>query len=113
MIAMQEWYIYNADLGKREGHEQSYERPCILIRALNEIDMSIVIPLTSTLDAIRFPFTTSIGRTDVDMLRNDSVALIFQIRAISNKRLNPKPIGKLPEEKIRKIKEIIKQTLNL
>jgi mRNA-degrading endonuclease toxin of MazEF toxin-antitoxin module len=110
---MQEWYIYNAKLGEGEGHEQSYERPCILIKALDEMNMSIVIPLTSTPEAIRFPFTATIERTNTNMLRNDSVALVFQIRSISNQRLTSQPIGRLSEEKINKIKEIIKQTLNL
>jgi len=75
--------------------------------------MSIVIPLTSTLDALRFPFTAAIEKTNSNGLRNDSVALIFQIRSISNRRLTSEAIGMLTEEKIEKIKEVIRQTLNL
>lgn len=111
---MQEWHIYMAELGTNVGHEQTKKRPCIVIKSINSsMNMYIEIPLTSNQDALRFPYTLNIDKTNPNGLINNSVALIFQIRSISGVRLEMKPIGILSKEVTEKIKEVIRLMLNL
>ena len=110
---MENYGIYNVDLGEGEGHEQSYRRPAILFKNLSELDLSIVIPLTSNINHLNFPYSVQINKTKATNLKENSVALIFQIRTISEKRIIGNQIGKIEEYQINKIKTIIKDMLNL
>jgi len=109
---MREWYIYNANLGLGIGHEQEEERPCIIVKVFENINMCLEIPLTSNHDASKFPYTLTIKNNTSNKLLSDSVALLFHIRSISSKRLNT-PIGRLSEAKVEKIKEVFRLMLDL
>ena len=108
---IKEYYIYNVNLGSPTGHEQGGERPAIVIKVLNELNMSIIIPLTSNLEKLNLPYTVRINKSNITNLKEDSVALIFQIKAIDNRRILSSEIGKLEEKQINKIKTIIKDML--
>jgi len=93
------------------GHEQYGQRPAILISD-TKIGIGIVIPLTSNLEALRFPFTLAILPDKQNNLKQKSVALIFHIRAIDKTRVS-KVIGKINAQTQKKIDSILKEMLEL
>lgn len=75
--------------------EESGNRPAIAIQADDTYSpMLMVIPLTSSLASLRFPFTVKINPSSQNGLTVTSVAMIFQLRAIDPKRIICK-IGEL------------------
>ena len=110
---VKEYSIYNVDFDRGKGHEQSFSRPAIIFKTINELSMCIVIPLTSNIERLKLPYTAQINRTTATNLREDSVALVFQLRAIANDRITGSEIGKLEDQQISKIKTIIKDMLAL
>ena len=71
-------------------NEQRGERPCVIIAKQEQVRFVVIIPLTTTKEAIRFSSTLEIKRSEINQLKEDSVAMIFQIRAISVDRLTTK-----------------------
>jgi mRNA-degrading endonuclease toxin of MazEF toxin-antitoxin module len=108
---MEEYSIHNVDFGVGEGHEQSYPRPAIVFKIINELGMCIVIPLTSNMNHLSLPYTVQINKTGYTNLREDSVALVFQIRAIDKARMTGSRIGKAEEYQVNKIKNVMKEML--
>ena len=108
---MKEYSIYNVDFGIGKEHEQSYSRPAIVFKALHKLSMCLVIPLTSKLERLKLPYTMQISRTNTTNLNEESVALAFQLRAITYDRITGSEIGKLDDQQIAKIKTIIKDML--
>jgi mRNA interferase MazF len=72
--------------------------------------MLMVIPVTSALGALRFPFTIRIEPSDQNGLTLPSIALVFQLRAIDRKRIVRK-IGELEAELLAQIDAEIWQML--
>jgi len=73
------------DLGHKGGHEQKGRRPGIITQtqeASARIPTVLVVPLTSQLDALRFPGTVLVESDTENGLRRASVALVFQLTAI-------------------------------
>lgn len=93
------------------GHEQYGERPAILISD-TRTGIVIVIPLTSNIEALKFPYTLTIFPDKQNNLSQDSVALIFQIRAIDKSRIT-RVIGKISTNFQKKINKILKEILDL
>ena len=72
------------DLPPGSGHAQSGRRPAIIVQSQKSsvrIPIVLVIPLTSQLDALRFPGTQN-------GLRHASVALVFQLTALDQRYLS-------------------------
>ena len=63
---LKEYFIYNVDLDTTNGHVQGYSRPGIVIKALNELNMCIIIPLTNSLESQRLPYTVLIKKDPFD-----------------------------------------------
>jgi mRNA interferase MazF len=82
--------IHWVELPNVGGREQSGRRPSIIMQddgfAAN-LPTTIVIPLSSAIAALRFPGTAQVKANDDSGLRTDSVALVFQIRAIDRGRI--------------------------
>jgi len=71
------------------GREQSGRRPAIILQDDSyaaSLPTTIVVPL-SAIAALRFPGTAQVKATHSSGLRTDSVALVFQIRAIDRGRI--------------------------
>lgn len=78
------------DLPPRGGHAQSGRRPAIVVqseRSATRIPTVLVVPLTSSLDALRFPGTVLVESDSQNGLRRSSVALVFQLTAIDRRLL--------------------------
>ena len=69
-----------------------------------ELPVVLVVPLTTTRAAVRFAGTTLVRPTAENGLRQVSVALVFQLRAIDRRRIQER-IGSVSEEVLHEIFE--------
>ena len=100
-------YLINLSLGV--GHEQYGFRPAVLLSKVIA-GMVIVIPLTTNLEALRFPYTLSILGSSINKLEKNSVALVFQIKSVDKRRINKK-IGHLDSQDLAKLEKTLKDLL--
>ena len=85
--------IHWVELPNIGGREQSGRRPAIVMQDdayASALPTTVVVPLSSAIGALRFAGTQRIKATQASGLRIDSVALIFQIRAIDRSRVTTK-----------------------
>jgi mRNA interferase MazF len=87
--------IWLTQFPQSNGHEQSGTRPVIILAELDP-NVTIIIPFTSNVQALRFLNTIEVIPSSKNGLADTSIALIFQIRAIDKKRLIKK-IGNIEE----------------
>lgn len=72
------WIVRIPELGT---HEQSGTRPAVIVARVTKT-ITTIIPFTTNMKALRFPFTYPIEPTRRNGLSEVSVALVFHIRAI-------------------------------
>lgn len=108
---MKKGEIWLVDLPSTNGHEQTGARP-VLVVAETEANIAIIIPFTSQVQSLKFPHTLEIRSSKKNGLKELSVALIFQIRAIDRKRLKRK-IGELEDAKLNEVDGMLRNLLNL
>jgi len=92
--------IHWVDLPTANGREQRGRRPAVVLQADDyggDLPVVLVVPLTTARAAIRFAGTTLIRPTAENGLRQTSVALMFQLRAIDRRRIQER-IGTVSEE---------------
>jgi mRNA interferase MazF len=78
--------------------EEKGNRPAIAVQTDVAVSpMLMIVPVTSSLGALRFPFTVRIEPSVLNGLTLLSVAMVFQMRAIDRKRIIRK-IGELEPE---------------
>jgi mRNA interferase MazF len=94
-----------------EGKEQRGLRPAIFV-ADTHTGVAIVIPCTSNLQALRFPFTLRLEPSRVNGFDATSVALVFQLRAIDKKRL-VKKVGQLEKPSVKELDIMMRLLLGL
>lgn len=88
------------ELPVRGGHAQKGRRPAVVLQdqeASARIPTTLVIPLTSQLDALRFPGTVLVEANAENGLRRASVALVFQLTAIDRQYLRDR-LGSVSQE---------------
>lgn len=108
---MKKGEIWLVELPTTNGHEQEGSRPAIVL-AETEANISIIVPLTSNLQALRFQHTIEVKPSKINGLSAVSIALIFQVRAIDTKRLKRK-IGELEAHLLERIDVSLKKILAL
>jgi len=101
------WYV---DLSDGKGHEQKGERPAIVLGGAN--DIVVVVPLTTNTMRATFSFTILIEASMETGLREDSIALVFQITSLDKQRL-VKKWGRLGKEQIDAVDALVKDLLNV
>ena len=103
--------IFLVEMPSSKGHEQSGFRPAIAISdsVKNTI---ILIPLTTKLNYSNSEYSLKITPSKENGLDLESIALVYQMRAIDVRRLKNK-IGKVDKEILISIDNLIKQLLNL
>jgi len=104
--------IWKVNLRATKGHEQERERPAAVWKHLDHVEMAIVIPFTTSPTAEKFPYTHCITPNSKNGLAEESIAMVFQIRAIDKGRLTKK-LGELEEKNIAAIAEILRDMLKL
>jgi mRNA-degrading endonuclease toxin of MazEF toxin-antitoxin module len=75
-----------ANLSGGFGHEQGGVRPATVL-AMTDTSIVIAIPLTSNTEALRFSHTLLLPASKGNGLAEDSVALLFHLRAIDMRRI--------------------------
>jgi mRNA interferase MazF len=91
--------------------EEQGTRPAIAVQADDEQSpLLMVIPVTSSLKALRFNYTVEIPPSELNGLTLPSVAMVFQLRSIDRRRIVRK-IGQLEPELLASIDEKIWQLL--
>ncbi|MCU0533764.1 MAG: type II toxin-antitoxin system PemK/MazF family toxin [Hydrococcus sp. Prado102] len=91
--------------------EEKGTRPAIAVQTDTIISpMLMVVPITSSLAALRFPFAVKIEPSTANGLNLVSIAMVFQLRAIDPKRIVRK-IGELEPEYLSQIDAEIWQML--
>ncbi|MFH0954831.1 MAG: type II toxin-antitoxin system PemK/MazF family toxin [Candidatus Micrarchaeota archaeon] len=110
LIQMKRSEIWIVDLTDGKGHEQKGERPTLALGRAN--GLSIVVPLTKTLDCARFSFTEHIEQTPENGLTADSIALVFQIVSLDDSRFKRK-LGTVSKEKQDAIDKLILEMLKI
>jgi mRNA interferase MazF len=103
--------VWNVEIPATNGHEQTGLRPAVVL-AQAEAGIVIIVPFTSNLQALKYPHTVEVSCSKVNGLSVDSVALVFQLRAIDGKRLKSK-IGILERNQMKEIENLIKRLLKL
>ena len=107
--------IINVNLGNPpkevKGHEKGLERPCVIIKSFNNLDLAILIPLT-TKEAKYSLFTIVKIEKGTAGLTSDSYVLCHQIRTISFDRIISKR-AKLENRDLLKIQSVLIDTLEL
>lgn len=103
--------IYLINLDDISHNEQAGIRPAIIIAKHIETNLFMVIPMTSS-DISRFPYSQIIKVTNNNGLKNDSYAMIFQMRAIAFKRIINR-IGKIDPSDMSILKVRLKNYLKL
>lgn len=94
---------------------QGGRRPAVLVIADNAPGanpMTMIVPLTSTLSAARFPFTFRIEPSHQNGLSAPSIALVFQMCAADRTHLDA-VMGHLEDHYLMKIDEMMRQMLSL
>jgi mRNA interferase MazF len=82
--------IHWIELPPGTGHEQSGRRPAIIVQDqayAGLLPVVLVVPLTTSTATLRFPGTVLIPAGPENGLRQPSVALVFQMRAVDRRRI--------------------------
>lgn len=107
--------IVDIDLGKPpkevKGHEQGYDRPCVVIKAFIPLGLIIIVPCTTTLPEYSLYTIVRLNK-GLGGLTSDSFALCHQIRTISIDRIKRKR-GQLGITEILKIHSVLLDTLDI
>lgn len=110
-MAMKKGEIWIVDAGVSDGHEQFGVRPAVVVSDVVGSTV-IVIPCTTNSKALKYPFTIELRSSKTNNLDVDSIALVFQIRAIDVKRLKNK-IGSLSRSDLKLVNQQIKKILKI
>src|SRR5215475_1633220 len=97
--------IHWVDLPAANGREQRGRRPAVVLQDDDyggNLPVVLVVPLTTARAAMRFAGTTLIRPTAENGLRQASVALVFQLRAIDRRRIQEQ-IGSIGETVLREV----------
>jgi mRNA interferase MazF len=98
-----------------QGREQAGRRPAIAVQTDEEgqvLPTIMVVPLTSQLASLRFPFTLRIEPTATNGLSQPSVLLAFQLRAIDRVRVS-RTIGRLESHDLDSLDDMLRHLLHL
>jgi len=112
MISIRKGYVLIVDLTVSSGYEQSGIRPAIAVSSGKLPGVVIIVPLTSTMEALRFPNTLAILPATDNGLGNESVALVFHVRSIDKRRVT-RVVGKINVATRKKIDMVLKKMLRL
>lgn len=87
------WIVHIPELST---HEQNGTRPAVMVAQVTKTIVTI-IPCTSNMTALRFPYTCLVEQTKENGLTATSVALVFHMRALDASYLKKK-IGRVDKK---------------
>ena len=112
MSAIRKGDMLIVDLTVSAGREQSGVRPAIAMSGGELPGVVIVVPLTSAIEALRFPNTLALLPTKDNGLEQESVALVFHVRSVDKRRVM-RVIGKIDAAARKNIDAMLKKMLHL
>ncbi len=80
--------VYWVEFPPRGGHAQAGRRPAIVLQSASRtagLPTVLLVPLTTQLDALRFPGTVLIEADAQNGLRRASVARVFQLTTVDRR----------------------------
>ena len=104
--------VWQVDLPEGVGHEQKGKRPAVVVVHVKENATVVIIPLTAELQNERFSHTCCVQPSEENGLTDESVALVFQIRALDPQRFIQKK-GKLDKKDMEAIDVLLMDMLKL
>ncbi len=107
--------VFWVDLPDRGGREQRGRRPAVIWQdtaAFARLPTVLIIPLTSRLDALRFPGSVCIDPTATNGLATASVAMVFQLGACDVRRIGQQ-LGKLDDADLQALQRIARELQKL
>jgi mRNA-degrading endonuclease toxin of MazEF toxin-antitoxin module len=90
------------EMPARGGRAQAGRRPAVIVQSVTDLPTSLIVPLTSQLDALRFTGTVLIEADSQNGLRRPSVALVFQLTAVDRRHIADR-LGVLSKEALKEI----------
>ncbi|MBU3923948.1 MAG: type II toxin-antitoxin system PemK/MazF family toxin [Nanoarchaeota archaeon] len=103
--------VFLVDIPRGRGYEQRGFRPAILVTGVN-CGIVSMIPLSTNINALRYPYTLIIKKSEINNLNRNSVALIFQLRGIDLGLLFKK-IGEVDKGVMDEIDKLIKEMFDI
>ena len=103
--------VWLVDLPEGVGHEQKGRRPAVVLHVKANA-VVVIIPLTSEFRNERFGHTHCIQPSKENGLSEESIALVFQIRALDPQRFIQK-IGRLDKKDLDAVDELLVDMLRL
>lgn len=94
--------LYWVELPGRGGRAQAGRRPAIILQTISTLPTTLLVPLTSQLDALRFPGTILVEPDQENGLRRPSVALVFQLTAVDSRFVTDR-LGNVSEQVLEEI----------
>lgn len=104
--------IWLFEMPASNGHEQAGTRPGLIMSIASTANTVVIIPFTTNLQALRFPFALAINPSRENGLTDESVALVFQIRAIDKKRIL-KQLGMIETKYIKEVETMLKKLFDI
>ena|SRR3989344_9537453 len=108
---MKKGEIWFLELPFKDGREQRGTRPCLIL-ANTTTDMIVVAPLTSNIQALRFPYAVEIKKSEKNGLSSDSIVLVFQVQSLDKRRFINR-VGIVEDICLKKVEETIRAMLQL
>jgi len=103
--------IWVTDLPAKGGHVQRGIRPALIIADATK-SIALVVPLTSSLAAQRFPHTLLLEPTASNGLEKPSVLLFFQLGAV-DKRFLHRTIGTMDTALMRRVDDKLRTLISV
>jgi mRNA-degrading endonuclease toxin of MazEF toxin-antitoxin module len=97
--------VYRVEFPARGGHAQAGRRPAIIVQSAPRsagLPTVLLVPLTTQMDALRFPGTVLVEADSQNGLRRASVALVFQLTTI-DRRFVTAQVGEVSTTLLRQI----------
>lgn len=105
--------LYWVEFPTGAGRAQAGRRPAVVIQATaatQRLPTVLMMPLTTQLDALRFPGTVLLEPDGHNHLRRPSVVLVFQLAAV-DKRFISTPLGHVSQVAMREIRSALDDLL--
>ena len=104
--------IYLVEFPITDTHEQSGNRPSVIVIDFPELPIVHIAPLTTSEKTKIYNHTVIIEPDEENHLDKISIILLFQLRAIDRRRLK-KRIGNLKLKDLERLKQALREMYNL
>ncbi|HBY92752.1 MAG TPA: PemK family transcriptional regulator [Chloroflexi bacterium] len=97
------------------GHEQAGRRPAIAVQTDSvptALPTVVLVPLTTKLAALRYPFTIRVAPSPQNGLTHPSVLLVFQLRVTDQRRIL-RTVGRLERQYLAQLDAELRRLLDL